>query len=412
MLLIKNIGRLLGVQPREVVCLRGADLDRLDSIENAWLLVDDEGLIASFGRMDTCPDCQGETYDADGRMVSPAFVDSHTHLVYAGSREGEFLDKINGLSYSEIAARGGGILNSAARLNATSEDELFGQSAARLRQVASMGTCAIEIKSGYALTLEGELKMLRVIRRLADAFPEMIIKSTFLGAHAVPLQYKSDPEKYVDHIINDMLPAVAAENLADFVDAFCEIGFFTPEQTLRIFEAARAYGLTPRLHADQLHCCRGSETAIAANAISADHLESIGEEQVQLLAASDVICTALPGASFFLSEPYAPARAMVKAGCAVAIASDYNPGTSPSGSMKFVWSLGCIKLRLTPAEAFNAITVNTAAALGISDKCGSITPGKYASLIFYDRSVPSLEYIPYAYTQDTIERAMLKGVWK
>lgn len=407
-MLIKNIGTLAGILPAGVHKLKGADMAAVSSLSGAWLLAEN-GIISDFGLMDTCPTAADDedVVDARGGIVTPTFCDCHTHLVFAGSREGEFRDKIAGLSYAEIAARGGGILNSAARLARTSEDELFESSLRRLRQVASLGTGAIEIKSGYGLTLESELKILRVIRRLARAMPGMAVRSTFLGAHAVGPEYSGRQDAYVDHVIKDMIPAVAAEGLADYIDVFCERGFFTPGQTEAIFEAGHAHGMIPRLHADQLSRSGGTATGVKCGAMSVDHLEAATDEEVALLASSETIPVGLPGASFFLNDPYAPARKLIEAGCALALASDYNPGTSPSGSMKFVWSMGCIKMRLTPEEAFNAVTVNAAAALGLQSSHGSITRGKRASLIIYEPWVPSLAYIPYAYTAPVISRVIM-----
>lgn len=412
MLLIKNIRLLAGILPAGVTKLAGADMARLETISDAWLTVGDDGRIAAFGPADTMPAESGyaRVYDAGGCIVTPTFVDSHTHLVFAASRQGEFVDRLRGLSYAEIAARGGGILCSADRLNAMTEDELFNSSLRRLQQVAACGTGAIEIKSGYALTLEGELKMLRVIRRLKQAMPGMTIVATFLGAHAVGRAYAGRQDDYVQHVIDNMLPAVAAEGLADYVDVFCEQGFFTVEQTERIAAAAHLHGLSVRLHANQLHPSGGVEIGVKVGAHSVDHLESAGDAQIELLARNtDTIPTALPGASFFLREPYAPARKLIDAGCALAMASDFNPGTSPTGDMRFIWSLGCISMRLLPAEALNAVTINSAAALRLADQYGSITPGKWASLIFYSPDVPDIHYIPYAFTHPSIDRVMLKG---
>ena len=338
----------------------------------------------------------------------PAFCDCHTHIVYAGSREGEFRDKIAGLSYAEIAARGGGIINSALRLAGTDEDELYHQSLARLRQVIAQGTGAIEIKTGYGLTLESELKMLRVIDRLRRELPQVPVRATFLGAHAVGPDYRGRQEDYVAHVIGDMIPAVREQGIADYIDVFCEQGFFTPDQTRRILRAGADAGMRPRLHADQLTRSGGSAVGVGSGAISVDHLEAAGDEEIALLATSDTIAVGLPGASFFLSDPYAPVRRLIDAGATVALASDFNPGTSPSGSMQMVWALGCIKMRLTPEEALNAITINGAAALGLDGELGSVTRGKLASLNIFD--APSLAFIPYAYTTPTLSAAVRSGV--
>lgn len=410
MKLVKNIGLLAGILPADCRGLYGNRMADVATVADAWLTIGNDGNIDAFGTADTCPAGEfAEIIDACGGIVTPAFCDSHTHLIYAGSREGEFLDKIRGLGYAEIAARGGGILNSADRLAETDEDTLFSQAERRLLQIRAMGTAAVEIKSGYGLSLDSEMKMLRVIRRLRDAYPDMAIRSTFLGAHAVGRAFAGRQSDYVRHVIDCMLPAVAAEGLADYADVFCEQGFFTVPETLAILQAAKSLGITPRLHANQLHCSGGVQAGIECGAISVDHLESIGEAEIDALSKSDTIPTLLPGASFFLNEPFAPGRKLIESGCRIALASDYNPGSSPSGSMPFVWSLGCIKMRLTPAEAFNAITINAAAALGLADRYGSITPGKVASLIVWQPWVTSLEYIPYAYTEPTIRRVILSG---
>lgn len=405
-MLIKNIGCLTGILPQEVERLRGDEMNRLQSIENAWLLTDGER-IAGFGPMESCPDANGEVIDAMGGIVTPAFCDSHTHIVWAGDRSGEFIDKIDGLSYEEIAERGGGILNSSDLLNATSEDELFHSALRRLGQMAALGTGAVEIKTGYGLTLEGELKMLRVIKRLQREMPQVEIRSTFLGAHAVGRAYAGRQGEYVDHVIADMLPAMAGE--ADFVDVFCDKGFFTVEETDRILAAAKPLGLCPKIHANELDCSGGVQVGVKHGALSVDHLERIGDEEIALLANSDTIATMLPGASFFSGLPYGPAKRAIAGGCAVALASDYNPGSSPSGSMGMVMSLGCIKMKLRPEQALNAVTINGAAAMGLSSDFGSITPGKYASLIIYAPWVPTLAYIPYAYTEPKISTVILKG---
>ncbi len=408
-LLIKNIGLLQGISA-STRALRGAEMTHVESLEDAYLLAED-GVIATFGAMSDCPDAAtaDSLVDAGGGIVRPAFCDSHTHIVYAGSREGEFIDKINGLSYEEIAERGGGILNSADRLHAASEDELFTSAMRRLRQAAAMGTGAMDIKSGYGLTLEDELKMLRVIRRLRQEMPQMEIRANFLGAHAVGRAYAGRQREYVDYVIGTMLPAIAAEGLADYVDVFCDKGFFTVEDTDRILAAAAGFGIRGKIHANELDNSGGVQVGIAHGALSVDHLERMGEEEVRLLAASDTVATMLPGCSFFSRMPYAPARLAIESGCAVALASDWNPGSSPSGSMPFVMALGCIQMGLTPEESFNACTLNGAAALGLAERFGSIAPGKAASLILYAPWVPSPDYIPYAYTEPLIRRVILKG---
>ncbi len=408
-LLIKNIGLLQGISTA-TSALRGAEMKRVESLADAYLTAAD-GKIASFGSMIDCPghDDFDEVVDACGGIVSPTFCDSHTHIVHAGSREGEFIDKINGLSYEEIARRGGGILNSADRLHESSEEELFESAMRRLRQAAKNGTGAIEIKSGYGLTLEDELKMLRVIRRLQHEMPEMEIRSNFLGAHAVGRAYKGRQGEYVDYVINEMLPAVAAEGLADFVDVFCDEGFFTAEETDRILAAAEKFGIRGKIHANELANSGGVQVGVAHGSLSVDHLERMGEEEVALLAKSDTVATMLPGCSFFSRMPYAPARMAIEKGCAVALASDWNPGSSPSGSMPFVVALGCIQMRMTPEEALNAATINGAAAMGIASNFGSIAIGKVASVIIYENYVPSPAYIPYAYSEPLISMVILKG---
>lgn len=409
-LLIKNIGLLRGILQPGCDRLRGQQMDHVDQLADAWLTVEG-GNIAAFGPAAECPpDDQFErVIDARGAIVAPTFCDSHTHIVYAGSRQGEFIDKINGLTYEEIARRGGGILNSADRLADTTEDELYTDARRRILQAAAMGTGAIEIKSGYGLTLESELKMLRVIARLRRDLPQIEIRATFLGAHAVGRAFGNRTQDYVDHIINDMLPAVATEGNADFVDVFCDTGFFSPEQTADILTAAAKYGLRPKIHADELARSGGVETGIAHHALSVDHLERMDDAQIEALAASDTVATMLPGASFFLGMPYAPARKAIDRGCCVALASDWNPGSSPSGSMPFVMAMGCIKMKLTPDRAFNAVTINAAAAMDVADTHGSITIGKAASLIIYKPYVPDPDYIPYAYSEPLIATVLLRG---
>lgn len=404
-MIIKNIGRLLGIQDPTVRRLRGREMDDVYCIDNAWLGFHD-GVITGFGEMRSCP-LDDDRLDAEGGIVIPAFCDSHTHLVWAGDRSGEFVDKIEGKSYEEIAANGGGILNSSDLLNSVSDDELYDAAARRLRQVMAMGTGAIEIKTGYGLTLEGEVKMMRVIERLRAGFPMLEIKATFLGAHAVGRAFAGRQGDYVDHVIADMLPLMAGK--ADFVDVFCDKGFFTVDETDRILKAAAPYGMLPKIHANELDCSGGVQVGIVNGAMSVDHLERIGDEEIQALAASNTVATMLPGASFFLGMPYGPARRAVDEGCTVALASDYNPGSSPSGSMQFVMSLGCIKMKLSPERALNAVTINGAAAMGLSDRCGSISVGKNASFVIYKSYAPSLPYIIHAYSEPTIAAVYLKG---
>lgn len=406
-MLIKNIKTLVGILPQGVLRLCGSEMNTLNTLDNAYLMVED-GLIKDFGKMEQCPDYKGETIDASGKMVFPSFCDSHTHIVFAGSREGEFLDKINGLSYEEIAKRGGGILNSARLLHETSEDELYRQALRRLKMVIGFGTGAIEIKSGYGLSTEDELKMLRVIKRLSQATPATV-KATFLGAHAFPQEYKNGREdEYIDLLCNEMLPKVAEQQLAEYVDVFCDKGFFTVEQTARILETAQKYGIRGKIHANELDFSGGVQVGVRYNALSVDHLESSGEKEIEALKGSKTMPTGLPGCSFFLNLPYAPLKQMINSGLSVALATDFNPGSTPSGNMKMVLSLACIKMRLTPAQAINAATINGAYALGISDTHGSITAGKAANL-FITTEIPSIAYIPYSYTEPMVDTVILNG---
>lgn len=408
-MLITNIKRLIGVDyEKRVTPLRGSEMSQLGILENAWLKIDG-GKITGWGKMDHIPSSGvDEIYDANGGDVLPSFCDSHTHIVYAGSREGEFEDKIRGLSYEEIAKRGGGILNSADRLQLTTENELYRQSMERAREVMAMGTGCIEIKSGYGLTLQTELKMLRVIARIAESVP-MRVRATFLGAHAVGRAYTGRQGEYVEMLIRDMIPAVAAEGLADFVDVFCDEGFFTPTETDRILESAVKYGMRPKIHANELAVSGGVQVGVAHGALSVDHLERAEEEEIALLSKSDTVATVLPGASFFLGMPYGPARKMIDSGVAVALASDYNPGSSPSGNMRMVMSLGCIKLKLTPEESLNAVTINGAAAMDCAENYGSIAIGKVANFII-TKPLPSFAFLPYAYATPFISSVWLKGV--
>lgn len=406
-MLIKNIKTLVGILPQGVLRLCGNEMNTLNTLDNAYLMLED-GLIKEFGKMEQCPDYSGETIDASGKMVFPSFCDSHTHIVFAGSREGEFLDKINGLSYEEIAKRGGGILNSARLLHETSEDELYRQALRRLKMVIGFGTGAIEIKSGYGLSTEDELKMLRVIKRLSQATPATV-KATFLGAHAFPQEYKNGREdEYIDLLCNEMLPKVAEQQLAEYVDVFCDKGFFTVEQTARILETAQKYGIRGKIHANELDFSGGVQVGVRYNALSVDHLESSGEKEIEALKGSETMPTGLPGCSFFLNLPYAPLKQMINSGLSVALATDFNPGSTPSGNMKMVLSLACIKMRLTPAQAINAATINGAYALGISDTHGSITAGKAANL-FITTEIPSIAYIPYSYTEPMVDTVILNG---
>ncbi len=413
MLLLTNIARLLMVVPDGTTRLAGHAMEDVpQSIADAWLLVDDAGLIHSFGAVAdglpteaTAPGVR--TFDAAGGMVLPAFCDSHTHIIYPASREGEFLDKIRGLSYEEIAARGGGILNSADLLHRTCEDELYRQARARAEMMMAKGTGAFEVKSGYGLTTEDEVKMLRVAARLRRDLPADV-RITFLGAHAVGRAFAGRQADYVDYLIADMLPAVAAEGLADNVDVFCDRGFFTTDETARILEAAARYGMRPKIHANELDVSGGVQVGVSHGAVSVDHLERITDAEIAVLAASATIPTMLPGASFFLGMPYAPARRAVDAGLPVALASDYNPGSSPSGDMRMVWALGCIKMRLTPAEALTACTLNGAAAMDLGATHGAIAPGRKASLIV-TKALSSPTFIPYEYTSPWINTVFIAG---
>lgn len=411
--LIRNIGQIAGIVEAGVMRKEGVSMSETGTLEDAWLLIEDDK-IACFGPMSDCPDLSQESgqdsldvIDADGGFVLPAFCDSHSHIVFAGTREQEFLDKIKGLSYAEIAAHGGGILNSADLLHNTSEDELYRQAMERVNEMIAKGTGAIEIKSGYGLTTQDELKILRVIKRIRENSPA-IIKSTFLGAHAVGRAFAGRQSEYVDHVCNEMIPAVAAENLADFVDVFCEEGFFTTEETDRILTAGEQYGMRVKLHANQLAVSGGVQVGVKHNALSVDHLESTTDEEIRVLKDSCTMPTMLPGASFFLRMQYGKALDFINSGLGIALASDYNPGSSPCGDMRFVMSLGCIQMRLTPIQALNACTLNSAYAMGISDVAGSITAGKLANLIITKR-IPSLTWIPYCYQTPFIDRVILRG---
>lgn len=409
-LLITHIGNLLQIREPNEIVIKGDAMKNLPSLENAFLWIEDEK-IADFGPMgelDPKRFDQAEKHiDAHGGTVLPSWADSHTHIVYAGSREMEFVDKIKGLSYEQIAANGGGILNSSKRLQATSEDDLFDQSKKRLEEIMNLGTGAVEIKSGYGLTVEDELKMLRVIKRLKEEYP-VPIKSTFLGAHAFPAEYKNDHNGYVDLIINEMIPRVADEKLADYIDVFCDRGFFTPEETERILIAGEKVGLPAKIHANELDYSGGIQVGVKHRARSVDHLEFTGEDEIQTLLASDTMPTLLPSTAFYLNLEFPPARKMIDAGLPVALASDYNPGSSPSGRMAFVISIACIKMKMLPAEAINAATVNGAYAMGLENEVGSITRGKRANLII-TKPVSNYEYIPYAFGSDLIENVLING---
>ncbi len=406
-LLIKNIGTLAGIAEPGCDRVTGAAMKELRTIENAWLIAGD-GVITTFGRMeDLTSERADEVVDAAGGVVLPAFCDSHTHIVYAGSREGEFVDKLNGLSYVEIARRGGGILNSADRLHTATEQELYDQAVPRLAEMMLSGTGSVEIKSGYGLSTEDELKMLRVIRRLRENSP-MTIRSTFLGAHAVPRNYAGHQGEYVDLICREMIPAVAAEGLADFIDVFCDRGFFTVDETAKMLECGAKYGLRPKIHANELAASGGIQVGVAYDALSVDHLEFTGDEEIAALLGSRTMPTLLPGAAFFLEMEYPPARRMIDAGLGVALASDFNPGSSPSGNMKLMLSFACVKMKMNPQEAINAATQNGAYAMGLDRTHGSITVGKRADLIV-TKPVPSLEFIPYAYGSSLTAGMILNG---
>ncbi|NCW87414.1 MAG: imidazolonepropionase [Chitinophagia bacterium] len=406
--LFYNIGVLAGIH-EENQPLRGYQLADLPILHNAYLLVEDH-TIHSFGSMNRLQELSTHTInkvDVAGGSLFPSWCDSHTHLVFAGSREAEFVDKIKGASYAEIAAKGGGILNSAKKVQLASEDELYTSALMRLRELVRMGTGAIEIKSGYGLTVEAELKMLRVIKRLQQNTP-VTIKSTFLGAHAIPVEFANKREEYINIVTEEMLPIVAKEGLANFIDVFCETGFFSPTETKIICEKGKQLGLQPKIHANQLGNSGGVETGVAVGAISVDHLESMTEELIQLLASSSTIATLLPNASFFLRMQDAPARGLIDAGAVVALASDYNPGSAPSGNMNLVVSQSCIRMKMLPAEAINAATLNGAFAMGVGESCGSIKPGKLANF-FITKPIPSIEFLPYAFGSLLIDKVVLRG---
>lgn len=405
--LITNIKELIQVRETPIKKVSGAEMAILPTIENAYLLIEDN-LISDFGKMENLPNISAEkTIDATGKVVLPAWCDSHTHIVYAGNRVQEFVDRINGLSYEEIANRGGGILNSAKKLNETSEEEIYNQSKLRLEEVMSQGTGAVEIKSGYGLTVEGELKMLRVIKKLKENYP-VEIKATFLGAHAFPTEFKENHSGYIDAIINEMLPKIAEENLADYIDAFLETGYFSIEETERIMEAGKKYGLTAKIHVNQFTAINGIEACVKHNALSVDHLEIVTDEDIEVLKNSETMPVALPSCSYFISIPYTPARKMLNAGLPLALASDFNPGTTPSGNMNFVVATACIKMKMTPEEAINAATINGAYAMGISETHGSITKGKRANLII-TKPITSYYQLPYAFGTDLIDEVIIEG---
>nr|WP_315246159.1 imidazolonepropionase [uncultured Flavobacterium sp.] len=405
--LIKNIKELLQVRETSVSKVSGTEMAVLPAIKNAFLIIKDN-LIADFGAMENLPEVKADKIiDATGRIVLPSWCDSHTHIVYAGNREQEFVDRINGFTYEEIANRGGGILNSAKKLNETSEEEIYEQSKVRLEEVMHLGTGAVEIKSGYGLTIEGELKMLRVIKRLAENYP-ISIKATFLGAHAFPTHYKENKAGYIDEIITKMIPEIAQDKLADYVDVFCENGYFSVEETEKIMQAGIDFGLKPKIHVNQFNSIGGIQAGVKFNALSVDHLEIMNPEDIEALKGTETMPVALPSCSYFLSIPYTPAREMITAGLPIALATDFNPGSTPSGNMNFVVATACIKMKMTPEEAINAATINGAYAMGILETHGSITKGKKANLII-TKPISSYYQIPYAFGSNLIESVFIEG---
>lgn len=407
---IKNISELIQTEESPRKWVAGSDMKNINTISDAFVEIEN-GIITSFGNMDNWKGIEDwnntEIIDAEGGMVFPTYCDSHTHLVFAASREGEFVDRINGLSYEDIAKRGGGILNSAEKLQKATEDNLFHDALIRLNELVQMGTGAIEIKSGYGLTMDAELKMLRVIKRLKES-SEVTIKATFLGAHALPKEFKGKKEEYMDLVINEMLPKVAEENLADYVDIFCEDGYFTVEDTKRLLEAANKYGIQAKTHVNQFNAIGGVKASVDLNALSVDHLEEMAEEDFDALKGSNCMPTILPSCSFFLGIPYGPAKEMMKRGLPVALATDYNPGSTPSGNMNFVSSLGCIQMKMTPEEVINATTINTAYAMGVEKELGSIAIGKKANL-FITKAIPSYAYLPYSFGHNVINKVIIAG---
>jgi imidazolonepropionase len=402
-----NIKELLQVRELHIDKVSGTDMSVLPKIENAFLLVEDN-IILDFGPMENCPALQNAiTIDATDRVVLPTWVDSHTHIVYAGNRIQEFVDRINGLSYEEIANRGGGILNSAKKLNETSEDEIYEQSKARLEEIMQQGTGSVEIKSGYGLSVDGEIKMLRVIKRLKENY-SIAIKATFLGAHAFPAEYKENHAGYIDLIINEMLPKIANEHLADYIDAFLETGYFSVDETIKIMEAGKKYGLPAKIHVNQFTAINGIKACVDNDALSVDHLELVTDDDLDALHNSKTMPVALPSCSYFISIPYTPARKIIDAGLPLALATDYNPGTTPSGNMNFVVATACIKMKMTPEEAINAATINGAYAMGVSATHGSITKGKRANIIL-TKPIKSFYELPYAFGTNLIERVMIEG---
>ena len=405
--LFKNIKELIQVRETSIDFLSGKEMNVLPTLKNAFLLVKN-GLISDFGLMKDCPDIEIKTIDATGKMILPSWCDSHTHLVYAGNREDEFVDRINGLSYKEIADNGGGILNSAKCLQETSEEDLYHQSKIRLENIIQLGTGAVEIKSGYGLTKDAEIKMLRVIKKLNTDYP-IEIKATFLGAHAVPENYKNNKSGYLQMLIDDIIPAIQKENLADFIDIFCETGYFSVADTQQILEAGKKYGLVGKIHVNQFTAIGGIQAGIENNVLSVDHLEEMRTEDIDALKGTKTMPVALPSCSYFLSIPYTPARKMIDEGLPIALATDYNPGSTPSGNMNFVVATACIKMKMTPEEAINAATINGAYAMNLHDKVGTITKGKLANLILTQK-INSYNFIPYSFGAPCIEKVFLKGL--
>lgn len=407
-ILITNIKELLQVRDTSISKVSGTEMNHLPTIKNAYVLINNDTIV-EYGSMDGCNGILAEqTIDATGKIVLPTWCDSHTHIVFAGNREQEFVDRINGLSYEDIANRGGGILNSAKKLQNTNEDELYNQSIKRVKEVIQLGTGAIEIKSGYGLTVDAELKMLRVIKRIKQDFP-IKIKATLLAAHAIPEAYKNDKDAFIDLVINELIPKVAKEQLAEYIDVFCEKGYFSLNNTDKILSAGTTYGLIPKIHVNQFNAFGGVALGVKHNALSVDHLEELNKDDIEALKGTSTMPVALPSCSYFLSIPYTPARQLIDAGLPLALATDYNPGSTPSGNMNFVVSTACIKMKMTPAEAINAATINGAYAMGISNMYGSITNGKKANLII-TKEVPSYNYLPYAFGNNHIDKVIINGV--
>ncbi|WP_435262376.1 imidazolonepropionase [Tenacibaculum sp. nBUS_03] len=404
--LLINIKELIQVRENNITKVAGKEMNVLPTLKNAFLLIENDSII-DYGSMKNIPSSADKIIDCEGKMILPTWCDSHTHIVYAGNREQEFVDRINGLSYEEIANNGGGILNSAKKLQSTSEEDLYEQSSKRLEEVITLGTGAVEIKSGYGLTVDAELKMLRVIKKLKENY-KLPIKATFLGAHAFPSEYKNNKEGYINLIINEMLPKIAEESLAEFVDAFCETGYFSVEDTERVLTAAKKYGLTPKVHVNQFTTIGGVAMSVKQNALSVDHLEVMNVEDIKALQGSETMPVALPSCSYFLSIPYTPARDIINANLPLALATDFNPGSTPSGNMNFVVATACIKMKMTPEEAINAATINGAYAMNLADKVGSITKGKKANFII-TKEIPSYGFIPYSFGSNLIDSVYING---